>query len=98
MPLFSSECELALARYLPYVRCDWTTPTCSLDLIFLSSLYSRIYMDKLSVINALAALAHPIRLEVFRALVVAGQNGMTPGTMAEGLAIPANTLSFHLRS
>jgi DNA-binding transcriptional ArsR family regulator len=34
---------------------------------------------------------------VFRALVVAGKNGMTPGTMADGLAIPPNTLSFHLK-
>ena len=32
-----------------------------------------------------------------RLLVVAGQNGMVPGTMAEGLQIPANTLSFHLK-
>ena len=38
-----------------------------------------------------------MRLQVFRALVVAGQNGMVPGTMAEGLQIPANTLSFHLK-
>lgn len=38
-----------------------------------------------------------VRLQVFRALVVAGQSGMTPGTMAEGLSIPANTLSFHLK-
>ncbi len=47
--------------------------------------------------KSLAALAQPIRLQVFRALVVAGPGGMTPGTMAEGLAIPANTLSFHLK-
>jgi len=54
-------------------------------------------MEQDEVIRALAALAHPVRLQVFRALVVAGQSGMTPGTMAEGLAIPANTLSFHLK-
>ena len=54
-------------------------------------------MEQQDVIRSLAALAHPIRLQVFRALVVAGKNGMTPGTMAEGLAIPANTLSFHLK-
>ena len=47
--------------------------------------------------KSLAALAQPVRLQVFRALVVAGPGGMTPGTMAEGLAIPANTLSFHLK-
>lgn len=54
-------------------------------------------MDKEAVIKALAALAHPVRLDVFRALVVAGPAGMTPGTMAEGLGIPQNTLSFHLK-
>lgn len=54
-------------------------------------------MEQQDIIRSLAALAHPIRLQVFRALVVAGKSGMTPGTMAEGLAIPPNTLSFHLK-
>ena len=54
-------------------------------------------MESDDVVKALAALAQPVRLQVFRALVVAGPGGMTPGTMAEGLAIPANTLSFHLK-
>lgn len=54
-------------------------------------------MDEDKVIGALAALAHPIRLRVFRALVVAGNRGMTPGVMQEGLGIPATTLSFHLK-
>ncbi len=54
-------------------------------------------MESEDVVKSLAALAQPVRLQVFRALVVAGPGGMTPGTMAEGLAIPANTLSFHLK-
>lgn len=54
-------------------------------------------MESNDVIRSLAALAQPVRLQVFRALVVAGPGGMTPGTMAEGLDIPANTLSFHLK-
>jgi ArsR family transcriptional regulator len=54
-------------------------------------------MEASTVIRALAALAQPVRLQVFRALVVAGPSGLTPGTMAEGLAIPPNTLSFHLK-
>ena len=54
-------------------------------------------MEQEEIVRALAALAHPVRLQVFRALVVAGQRGLTPGTMAEGLAIPPNTLSFHLK-
>ena len=54
-------------------------------------------MDEDDVVKALAALAQPVRLQVFRALVVTGKAGLTPGTMAEGLDIPANTLSFHLK-
>lgn len=54
-------------------------------------------MEEKNVINALAALAHGVRLQVFRALVVAGPNGLTPGVMQEGLGIPAATLSFHLK-
>ncbi len=54
-------------------------------------------MEESDVIVALAALAHPARLRVFRALVVAGPKGMTPGALAEVLDVPASTLSFHLR-
>lgn len=54
-------------------------------------------MDQPSVVRALAALAQPVRLDVFRALVVAGPRGMTPSTMAEGLGIPPSSLSFHLK-
>ena len=54
-------------------------------------------MEANEVVRALAALAHPARLEVFRALVVVGESGLNPGTMAEALAMPAATLSFHLK-
>lgn len=54
-------------------------------------------MEEDAVVKALAALAQPVRLRIFRALVVVGQAGMTPGTMQEGLEIPAATLSFHLK-
>lgn len=54
-------------------------------------------MDDKEVVAALAALAQPVRLKVFRALVVTGKAGLTPGAMAEGLGIPQNTLSFHLK-
>lgn len=54
-------------------------------------------MEEQDVVKALAALAQSSRLQVFRALVVAGPAGMTPGTMAEGLGVPAATLSFHLK-
>lgn len=42
-------------------------------------------------------MAQPVRLQIFRALVVTGSQGMTPGIMAEGLGIPASSLSFHLK-
>ena len=54
-------------------------------------------MEEQDVVRALAALAQPVRLQVFRALVVRGSTGLTPGTMSEALDIPANTLSFHLK-
>ena len=54
-------------------------------------------MDETEAIAALAALAHPARLRTFRALVVAGAEGLTPGVLQEQLGIPATTLSFHLK-
>ena len=54
-------------------------------------------MDEASAVRALAALAQPVRLQVFRALVIAGPRGMTPSTMAEGLGISPSALSFHLK-
>ncbi|MFZ6863930.1 ArsR/SmtB family transcription factor [Undibacterium sp. Ji67W] len=54
-------------------------------------------MNENDIIKALSALAHPVRLKVFRALVVVGEPGMTPGVLQEGLEIPATTLSFHLK-
>jgi ArsR family transcriptional regulator, arsenate/arsenite/antimonite-responsive transcriptional repressor len=54
-------------------------------------------MEQADVVRSLAALAQPVRLQVFRALVVRGLDGLTPGAMCEGLGIPANTLSFHLK-
>jgi DNA-binding transcriptional ArsR family regulator len=54
-------------------------------------------MEDTEVVRSLAALAQPHRLKVFRALVVAGPGGMTPGVMSEGAGIPPATLSFHLK-
>lgn len=54
-------------------------------------------MQEQDIIRALAALAQSHRLRVFRLLVVAGQQGLTPGALAEALALPAATLSFHLK-
>jgi ArsR family transcriptional regulator, arsenate/arsenite/antimonite-responsive transcriptional repressor len=54
-------------------------------------------MDEADVVKSLSALAQPVRLQVFRALVVTGNSGLTPGVMAQALGIPQNTLSFHLK-
>lgn len=54
-------------------------------------------MEENDVVQSLAALAQPMRLRVFRELVVAGNEGLTPGVLAEHLAVPAATLSFHLK-
>jgi len=54
-------------------------------------------MEEKNVIHALAALAQPVRLQVFRALVVAGPAGLTPGVLAEQLGVPSTSLSFHLK-
>ena len=54
-------------------------------------------MEHKYVIKALAALAQPNRLQIFRSLVVKGADGLTPALLAEQLGMPANTLSFHLK-
>ena len=54
-------------------------------------------MNEAQTVSALGALAHPQRLRVFRALVVAGPNGLTPSVLAEQLDVARNTLSFHLK-
>jgi ArsR family transcriptional regulator len=54
-------------------------------------------LEKQDVIAALAALAHETRLDVFRALVVAGPGGLQPGEIAPALDVPPATLSFHLK-
>jgi DNA-binding transcriptional ArsR family regulator len=54
-------------------------------------------MESDAVIKALSALAQASRLQIFRALVVAGNSGLTPGELAQQLQVLPNTLSFHLK-
>ena len=54
-------------------------------------------MTPTQTVKALAALAHETRLAVFRMLVQAGPDGLTPGAIAETLGIAASPLSFHLK-
>ncbi len=48
-------------------------------------------------VRSLAALAQPLRLRAFRALVVAGPEGLTPGVLADRLDVGPSALSFHLK-
>ncbi|MCU0922749.1 MAG: ArsR family transcriptional regulator [Burkholderiaceae bacterium] len=54
-------------------------------------------MDENAAVASLAALAQGMRLRVFRALVGAGPQGLTPGALSVTLDVPASTLSFHLK-
>ena len=54
-------------------------------------------MNEDQAVSALGALAHTQRLRVFRALVVAGPEGLTPSILADQLDVARNTLSFHLK-
>jgi ArsR family transcriptional regulator len=54
-------------------------------------------INETSAVKALAALAQPQRLRTFKALVAAGPEGLTPGTIAEQLGASNSALSFHLK-
>jgi ArsR family transcriptional regulator, arsenate/arsenite/antimonite-responsive transcriptional repressor len=54
-------------------------------------------MDENSAVVSLAALAQGMRLRIFRSLVGAGPQGLTPGALSATLDVPASTLSFHLK-
>ena len=54
-------------------------------------------MTETAAVRALAALAQGSRLQIFRALVVAGQGGLTPSRLSEALGLPGTALSFHLK-
>ena len=56
-----------------------------------------VALGEAAAVTALAALAQPVRLRVFRALVGAGPGGLTPGTLAATLGLAPSSLSFHLK-
>lgn len=53
-------------------------------------------METKRVVEALAALAQPSRLAIYRELVQAGPEGQAAGAIAVALSLPPATLSFHL--
>ncbi|WWW35716.1 metalloregulator ArsR/SmtB family transcription factor [Stenotrophomonas rhizophila] len=54
-------------------------------------------MEHATATHALAALGHATRLSIFRLLVQAGRGGKLAGDIAQALALPGATLSFHLK-
>jgi ArsR family transcriptional regulator len=55
-------------------------------------------VESKAAVGALGALAQDSRLQVFRLLVQAGPEGLAASVIAQRLGIPANTLSFHLKT
>ncbi len=54
-------------------------------------------MDEKTAVTAFTALAHEARLRIYRALIGAGPEGLTPSALAPLLELAASTLSFHLK-
>jgi DNA-binding transcriptional ArsR family regulator len=53
-------------------------------------------MELSDAASAFGALSQESRLKVLQTLIAAGANGMNAGDLADHLALPASTLSFHL--
>ena len=54
-------------------------------------------MDLERAVTALGALAQETRLQIFRALVRCGPEGLAAGAIATALSVAPPTLSFHLQ-
>ena len=55
-------------------------------------------MKSTQVVKALAALAQPTRLAMYRLLVTCGPKGMAAGQVAEKLKVSPATMSFHFKT
>jgi len=53
-------------------------------------------MDKTAALSAFAALSQPSRLDAFRLLVQAGEEGMLAGEISDALEARQNTMSTNL--
>lgn len=54
-------------------------------------------MDSSQAVQALGALAHETRLAIYRMLVEQGPDGLPAGIIAERLALPPSSLTFHVQ-
>lgn len=55
-------------------------------------------MESAQAVKALAALAQPTRLAIYRLLVSKGPEGVAAGQVAEKLKVAPATLSFHFKA
>lgn len=55
-------------------------------------------MKEISAADCFAALGHPTRLALYRALVRAGDDGAPVGVLQESLGVPASTLTHHIQT
>ncbi len=53
-------------------------------------------MDMNAALTAFATLGHPTRLAAFRALIKAGEAGMSAGEIGQALKVRQNTMSVNL--
>lgn len=53
--------------------------------------------DAQAIVASLGALAHEHRLAVYRLLVERGPDGLAAGMLAEKMAMPPSSLTFHLQ-
>jgi DNA-binding transcriptional ArsR family regulator len=65
-------------------------------ILIIDELSEYMPMDQSRAVAALGALAQETRLELFRLLVTCGPAGLPAGSIAERLAIPPSSLTFHL--
>ncbi len=54
-------------------------------------------LPKDRALTALSALAHETRIDIFRALIAVGGQGMPAGQLGSQLELACPTLSFHLK-
>lgn len=54
-------------------------------------------MDERQALGAFGALAQETRLQIVRALVVAGTAGLSAGALADKAGVSASNISFHLK-
>jgi ArsR family transcriptional regulator len=58
---------------------------------------TRLTLKPNQAVEALSALGHETRLALYRLLVERGPDGLSAGVIAERLAVPPSSLTFHLQ-